>query len=74
MRRSLTLQALTERVLLNWLSLFVAYNLLLIINDDQLIIKLQVPKRILFNIVVFFLKFITNYQLIQKITISGKEE
>ena len=74
MRRSLTLQALTERVLLNWLSLFVAYNLLLIINDGQLIIKLQVPKRILFNIVVFFLKFITNYQLIQKITISEKEE
>ena len=41
MRNSLTLQALSERILLNILLLKIHHQ---ITNDDQLIIKLQYPK------------------------------
>ena len=44
MRNSLTLQALSERILLNILLRNIYHQ---ITNDDQLIIKLQCPKIIL---------------------------
>ena len=71
MRNSLTLQALSERILLNFLLRNIYHQ---ITNDDQLIIKLQCPKIILLKKVVCSSKFIINHQLIIKIIISGKEE
>ena len=49
MRNSLTLQALSERILLNILLLKIHHQ---ITNDDQLIIKLQCPKIFLLKKVV----------------------
>ena len=64
MRNSLTLQALSERILLNILLLKIHHQ---ITNDDQLIIKLQCPKIILLKKVVCFSKCIINHQLIIKL-------
>ena len=64
MRNSLTLQALSERILLNILLRNIYHQ---ITNDDQLIIKLQFPKIILLKKVVCFSKCIINHQLIIKL-------
>ena len=62
MRNSLTLQALSERILLNILLRNIYHQITI---DDQLIIKLQCPRKI--KKVVCFSKCIINHQLIIKL-------
>ena len=64
MRNSLTLQALSERILLNILLRNIYHQITI---DDQLIIKLQCPGIILLKKVVCFSKCIINHQLIIKL-------